>query len=794
MKYRTILQLVTILLVLASSVFAQVGTMTGKVVDNDNQQALPGVNVILQGTELGAATDPNGNFLIRKVPVGPYSVLFSFIGFEKKILTDVFVKSNKNTHLSVKLAWKVIAGEEISVMAGYFEQPEDRPVSIQTLSYEEIRRSPGAREDVSRMIQNLPGVNPTSDDRNDLVVRGGSPSEVLFRIDHFDIPNPNHFGTQGATGGPISMINTEFVDNLKFMAGGFTAPYGHKLSGAMDVQFREGNREGYNSKIDLNFGGVGGYFEGPLQSAKGSFLIGAHRSFLDFLESMLNTGGVPIYSNLQGKVIYDFNPDHQFELLGVGGDDRIEFDDEFDIDDFKIGEPDTVDYGHVVFKSRQFTLGTSLRSFWSKNFYTIFSLSQAYNSFFTDYNDKKTVGLHQSSNSDLSNKKIILESDTYDNSSVEQQSTIKLDGTWILDNHNTLSFGTYFRLLKFDHEIELQINNPDDRDQYGQLSKAFQVNYHQNLTPKVGSYLNYKFRFLKNFIFNIGGRYDYFDLLTEGNFSPRISLLFEPNNLFSCHLGGGSYFQNPEFLHITGHESNQENLTNIQADHYIAGFNYLLTANTRFTCEGYYKQYSNYPVLADAGYEMISMANSGDQYGNAGSGELLSVGKGWVKGIEFMLHKKLADQLYGLLSYTYAKIRHQALDGILRRGAFDNRHVFNIVVGYRVNKSWEFSLKWRYAGGVPYTPFDEQASIASGDSRLDLTQINNERFEPYHRLDLRFDHRTFYKKITLISYFSIENVYNRQNQHSIYWNKTQAATSFRYQTGFFPVGGFSLEF
>jgi len=790
---KTLTTILIVVLIFSIPAFAQKGEIRGKVLDQENLQPLIGVNILIKGTTLGAATDVNGQYVVKKVPVGIYQLIFTYMGYEKKIVPDVVITNSRINYVNNELSWQAVEGEEVVVTAGYYSKPEDAPVSVQSLSYEEIRRSPGAREDVSRMLQNLPGVNLTSDDRNDLVVRGGSPSEVLFRIDNFDIPNPNHFGTQGATGGPISMVNSEFIDNVKFMAGGFTAPYGHKVSGAMDIQYREGNRQNFEGKIDLNVAGAGGYVEGPIQNGRGSYLFGLHRSYLDIMESLLDYGGLPIYSNIQGKMVYDMNKNNQLSLLLIGGDDRINIEDKTDVEDFHPGVVDTVDYYSVVNKLRQYTAGISLRTFWRDNLYSVFSASHSYNRYYIDNNMLSRSGF-RTSEKKLNNETTVLNADLYDNTSIEQQTTFKSDWTWALPNHDGLSFGAYVKLFQFDHDITYIPAYPNQQDSYGQISSISIVKVNQKMTPKVGGYVNYKKLITKNFIANLGGRYDYFDLIKTGNFSPRLGLHWNVSHRLAFNAGIGTYYQNPELVYITGYSTNKDLLKDIRADHYIVGLEYLLTADTRFTMEAYHKKYFDYPVMADSGYEMISMANMGSEYGSVESEKLLSEGEGEVSGFELMIQKKLAEQLYGLMSYSYSTIKHKALDGIFRNGEFDNQHVFNLVLGYRLNKNWEFSIKWRYAGGTPYTPFDEQASQASDDEILDLTRINDVRYEPYHRIDLRFDHRKFFSKVTLVTYFSIENVYNRKNQRDAFWNNEQSRTEFYYQTGIFPVGGFSLEF
>jgi hypothetical protein len=776
--------------------FAQVGSIRGRVVEYGNLQPLAGVNISILGTRQGAATDTDGYYLIEKIPVGAYTVEFSYIGYETRKITDVIVKSNKATFANCELSWQVLEAEAVTVSAGYFESPVEASVSAHTLNYEEVRRSPGSREDVSRMIQNFAGVNPTSDDRNDLVVRGGSPSEVLFSVDQIEIPNPSHFGTQGATGGPIIMLNNEFVEEVTFMAGGFPADYGHKASGAMDIQLREGNRHGFNGKLDFSFAGAGGFFEGPLGGKNGSFLVSLHRSYLDLFKELFNYGGVPIYTNYQGKFAYDLTPIHHLSLLLIGGNDRINIDYETEVDDFRIDQqPDTVDYYNTVFRSKQVTGGILLRSLWSSKFFTHLSLSHCYNRFYTDVNGIDVEAIHSPGSEELANTRVLRQVDVYDNTSVEQISAVKFNGTWAFAKNNSFTSGLYLRMNQFDHDIRFQPAYPLRKDAFGLLPSPFHTQVQEKMEPKTGGFVSLEQQLGQRFTYNIGLRYDYFAVINDGSISPRLKGQYRLTDRLSLHAGAGQFYQNPEFIFITSHPSNKSNLKDFRCDHLIAGMNYLLTPNTRFTLELYHKRYYYYPVSADSGYEMISMANSGSEYGiNIQAERLVSQGEGKASGIELTLHKKLVEQLYGLLTYSYSVVQHKALDNIYRNGSFDNRHVLNCILGYRLSKSWEFSAKWRYAGGVPYTPYNRDASIATGNGMLDLQRINTERYDDYRRLDLRADYRSFYNKYTVITYISVENVFDHKNILARYWNRAQQKTGYHYQIRRFIVGGVSFEF
>lgn len=773
--------------------FAQNGSLRGNATDMVTLQPLIGANIILTGTSYGMSTDNDGNYRLENIPVGVYSLTVSYIGYETKVIPNIVIKAGKVITQNIGLNIGSVKGEEVVVTTSLFTKSESAPVSTQTLDQEEIRRSPGAREDVSRMIQNFAGVAPTSDDRNDLIVRGGSPTEVLFTIDHFDIPNPNHFGTQGATGGPISMINNEFIENVKFMAGGFSANYGQKLSGVLDIKFREGNREEYNGKLNLDFGGAGGYFEGPIQNGRGSFLFGYHRSFLELFQEILAPDGLPIYTNFQGKIVYDLNKSNMLNFLIIGGDDKIEMDDKVAKSDFSENNVDTLNYpNNVDFNTRQYTTGLSLKTFWNKNLYSINSLSQSYNRFLiTSINKRYSAILNDGK---LSNKEKLLEMKYYDNNSIENSYVFKSDWVWSLPNRDGLYFGFYTKMMNFDHDIWYKEYKENSLDQYGQAFPEFSINTEEKNALKYGSYINFKKKFIKNFVFNIGTRYDYNQLLKEGNFSPRFSAKWQATNRLSFNTGIGRYYQSPEFIVITSHKENKDLLKELGANHFIAGFEYLLTENTRLTVDTYHKKYFQYPVAGSNGYEMISTANFGGDFGIDGVYNLVSKGKGKVSGIDIMVQKKIVNNLYGLASYSYSKIEHKALDNVWRPGKFDSKNVFNLVLGYRMNKSHEISCKYRFAGGTPYTPFDKNASLEAGSGVLDLSRLNNLRYKDYQRFDIRYDHREYHKNFTIVEYFSIENLFNTQNLIGAFWDDKSGTTEFVEQTPRYFVGGISIEF
>ncbi|MGD8782602.1 MAG: TonB-dependent receptor [Ignavibacteria bacterium] len=775
-------------------VFAGGGSLKGRVEDAATFQPLVGANILLLDTEYGTSTDAEGNYEIKSLPPGMYRVQFSYIGYEKRIITDVFVKVNRSNYLNCNLRSSAIEQDEVVVLSGYFETPDNSPVSAQTLNYEEIRRSPGAREDVSRMIQNFAGVNFTEDDRNDLVIRGGSPTEVQFCVDKIEIPNPNHFGTQGSTGGPINMINAELIQKTNFFTGGFSSEYGNKLSGVLDIEFREGNRSKLAGKVDLNFGGVGGYIEGPFDEGSGSYLIGVHRSFLDLYKGFVEDDAVPIYSNIQGKVVYDFNPNHRISLIWIGGIDKISFEHEIEIDDYKIAEIDTAVYTDVDLVSNQLTIGGSLRSIWTKNFFTDIIILQNYTDYSTNQFAVEVEGFHKPGDDKLQNENSINRQKQYYNNSIERITHAKVEANLLLSKSTTFSFGGYFKNNNFNHRINYMPYPHDKKDEFGNPVKSLFVNNNLRNTLKYGGSVNLKRVLFERLTVNAGMRIDYFDLIKSKSISPRANFKLNISKWLTLTGGYGIYYQNPEFIWVTSDPLNAQNLKDIKCEHVIGGLNIFVTPSTKLTAEVYHKKYSDYAVSADSGYSMITMANAGADFGsNIEARELLSKGTGSAKGFEITIQQKMVNDFYGLLSYSYSDIKQKALDGISRRSAFDNKNVFNFVFGYRY-KEWELSIKWRYAGGRPYTPFNIKASIEAGEGRLDLTRINSETYPSYNRFDVRLDCREYYSFGTLVWYVTFENVFNRKNVLTHTWNRAQQKTDYEYQSESVFMGGVSLEF
>jgi hypothetical protein len=314
---------------IATSVTADegpLGIIKGKVIDKETKTPIPGASVLIFGTRTGTNSDSDGNFTIRNVPIGDYTLHFNCIGYEPLAKTDIIVKPQRLTFVQASLKVSPVILNDVVVSGGYFVQQENAPTSAVNFSAEEIRRAPGSAGDVSRILMTLPSVAKLNDSYNSLIVRGGSPNENGFFVDNIEIPNINHYPTQGSSGGPIGLINVDFIEDADFSSGGFSSAYGDRLSSIMNLTFREGNRDEFDGQLDLAFAGLGFTGEGPIADGKASWLFSARRSYLDMLVDAIGTGVAPEYSDYQGKLVYDPSPHHKLTVLGVLGVDYISFD------------------------------------------------------------------------------------------------------------------------------------------------------------------------------------------------------------------------------------------------------------------------------------------------------------------------------------------------------------------------------------------------------------------------------------------------------------------------------------
>ncbi len=759
-RHRGIIAALFAAVVLAMPAYGQrLGEIRGAILDRATQHPLPGANVVVLGTERGTVPDAEGRFALPDMAVGVHRLRISMIGYATIVRTDVVVRSRRVTELDIELDAEVVnVGEETVVIADYFSDAAEEVVSSVSFSYEEVRRSPGAAGDISRLVQAMPSVNMNTDQRNDLIVRGGSPTENLILVDNIEIPNINHFPTQGASGGPIGLLNTDLIEDVAFYAGGFSAGYGDRLSSVMVVDLREGNREELEGEVQLGMAGAGLLLEGPLSGGRGSWIASGRRSYLDLIVGAIGTGAVPRYSDLQGKLSCDLSSQHRISLLGIAAFDAI---------DLVPGDTDA-DEDFVVNEVDQYVAGAGWRWLWSRRGFAHTALAISYADFGIDVLDGRTRG------------------ELFTNSSQERELVLRSDVTYSLAAGDQVRGGITGRREFSDFSLF----SAPGTNRVNEVTPELRVGDGMN-SNKLAAYLSYERSVLAGVTAQAGVRWKYFDYNEEIDLSPRLSLRWQIDPLTSISAAWGLYYQNLPSSLLVQHPDNRQ-LENPRADHYVLGLQRRLTENTLFTLEGYLKQYSDLPF--DPGDPTVSVVDAYADFGSPAPGQLVGGGEAESYGVESMIQKKLAHRLYGTASYAYSRSRYTDFTGRERNRSFDNRHLVSLIVGYRPGETLEYSLRWRFAGGRPYTPFAEVESARLGTGIVQRDQINARRLPAYHRLDLRIDHRQHFERFNLVSFFTLLNAYNRDNLFTYYWDKSDNRQGRINQWSLLPVGGFELEF
>mgnify|MGYP000471755484 CR=1 FL=1 len=758
-------QLIMYLIIIFSSanIFSQngLGEITGSVFDAVTKQPLVGANVFILGTTYGAATDVNGRYSIKNIPAEMYQVRASVIGYTQRVKTDIMVQPGKLTQLDFELTPQVIEFENVIVTADYFGKNILEPTSVRNFSFEELRRSPGGFEDVIRALSVLPGVAQADAGRNDLIVRGGAPSENLYLVDGIEVPNINHFGTQGATGGPLSYINLDFVKETSFSTGGFPVLYGDKLSSVLKINLRNGRTDRLGGKATISASQFGLNAEGPLFNEKSSFIFSARRSYLDFIFKSAGFSFVPEYYDVLTKADYKLDNTNSFSFLFVSAFDNVKF--------FNDDEDKRYDNSRILGSDQiQYFTGLSYQRLFS-NGYMNLSIGRNY----VDYDTRQSDSLLNP---------IFL------NKSKEEENNLRLDVVHKFSSVTEMNFGLNAKLIEFDADILF----PNFVTSFGDTLPISSLRKSDNFF-KGGSYINFNFMFFKRLITNFGIRTDYFNAINNKfTLSPRFSASYALNQITNLNFSTGIYYQTLSYIWLIADERNKD-LKSVRVNQFVAGFDRQLSDDALLKVEGFYKEYSDYPaslvrpylVLANTG---AGFSGSDDNFSSFGLEPLVSEGFGKSRGIELSVQKKLSDiPYYGILSLTYSKTDFTSLDGIERNGTYDQNWIFNLSGGYRINKYWEVSTKFRFASGRPYTPFQNDGSQLVAD-------YNSRRLKSAHSLDVRVDRRWFFAGWTLITYVDIQNIYNQKNLSGIRWDRREQRIDESSSIGILPSIGISAEF
>ncbi len=758
------------------------GSVQGRITDLKTASPLPGVNIVVAGTDYGAMSDERGYYRISQMPPGSYVFRFSMIGYADISKINVEVHPGNETNLNVELEAEAIVLSAVTVTAPAFEKSKGAVVSERTIDLGEIRTDPASQGDIQRSVQVLPSVSNTSDQMNEIVVRGGMTGENLFIIDDIEISNPNHFGQPGTGGGPVNLINAEFVQSIDFYAGAFPARFGDKASSVMNIKFREGSQEKHQYYVDMGMSGIGGALEGPA-AEKGSYLFTFHKSFLDLV--IQNTGlmAVPQYWNSQGKVTYRLSPRNRIIFNAVYGNDHIEI---------EADENDAWSRGveYVYTESEVYAFGSSLLTNWNHSMYSKFTL----------YHNK--VEYRYDVDRYLSPT---VRTDWNDSKFAESETAGKLYVSKAFSSRTDIQFGGQIKDIYLDYH---SIVFPDTLYFYSgdSITGIFRTSDNDAFTDqrhvqKGEAFFSLTFHPLRKLKVITGIRADYFSMGNTITAAPRLGLSYRLTPLFNINAGLGRHYQTPFYYNnIVNEDKNQPFLNCKYSDHVIGGIEYYPAEDMKFSMELFYK-----------GYEDLALPSNRLNAGKDTSTTeyyFISEGKGRALGIEFFFHKKMFDRWYAIASYSFSKSefwdpRYEEWYA----GEYDFRHIANIVGGYKFikNDSWRLPMKilslnsdefiisgrFRYMGERPFTKRIYYPELQRW--YIDETRYNTERFPDYQRFDLSFQWKAHFKNAHLTSYLNIQNFFNRENiwEYS-YTSDGRIEKILQYQT--MPVGGFILEF
>lgn len=730
------------------------GTVTGKIIDETTSEPIPFANVVIEGTQIGSSSDIDGNFTITNVPYGYSKLVASAVGFETTISEDVYVTASKSPYIEVKMRSTSTELKEFVVETSAFQKTEESPVSVQTLGVEEIERNPGGNRDISRVIQSLPGVASTPSFRNDIIIRGGAPNENRFYIDDVETPVINHFQTQGSSGGPVGMLNVNLVKEVNLYTSAFPAARGNALSSVLEFRQLDGNKERLNLRGTIGSSDLALAVDGPV-GEKTTFIVSARRSYLQFLFDVLGLPFLPTYNDMQFKVKHKFNNKNELSFIGLGAYDQFDLNESVndDVDDEDDLERNNYILGNIpVNEQWNYTLGAVYKHYGKKSFQTyVLSRNTLNNSAYKyEDNDENLPKILDYESEETENK--FRFENTYRDKGYRINAGMNLEHAYYTNaTFNRLGTPAGVQIINYNTELNMLKYGA-----FGSISKDF-FNTRLNLTLGV--------RFDGN---------DYNDDMSNAlnQFSPRLAGSYALTEKWSLNFNVGRYYQLPAytvlgFSDANGELLNQDRTKYIQSDHLVGGVEFQPDLKTKITVEGFLKQYDNYPFsLRDS----ISLANLGADFGVVGNEETSSIGKGRSYGVEFLIQRRSTNGIYGIMAYTWVRSEFEDKDGEQIASAWDSRHIFTFTGGKKFKGNWELGIRWRYVGGLPFTPYDVPASSlqanwdVNGRGILDYDQLNSQRLADFQQLDVRVDKIWYFEKWTLNLYLDIQNLYNFQSE------------------------------
>jgi hypothetical protein len=739
-------------LCLYSISFSQLGRISGRVYHETNNEALPFSTIIVVELGVGAVADLDGKYVIDGIESGLYTVKASSVGYEEMIVSDVSVTQSRLVNLDFPLKENAKISSEVVIEASPFRVNEESPVSLRTLNATEIERYPGANRDVSRVIQALPGVAQVPSFRNDIIIRGGAPGENKFYLDDIEVPNINHFATQGSSGGPVGLLNINFIREVEFYSGAFPANRANGLSSVLSFKQKRGNTEALITSFTVGSSDFGLTFDGPI-GEKANFIFSVRTSYLQLLFKALKLPFLPQYNDAQYKVDVDLNKKNRLTFIGLGAIDNFQLNESVNdgITDEETLKRNQYILGNLpVNQQWNYTVGAKWTHFSKNSYQTIVVSRNMLNNSATRYfNNIQTI-----------------ENKLLDYNSFEAENKFRFEHDW-KKNGWKWNVGFGYELANYSNKTYniITVNN-----------QPFVIDFQSDLIVSKGSVFS---QLSKSFFANklntsFGLRTDFANYSESmknpmNQLSPLFSASYMLTDKWTLSSSIGRYHQLPAYT-ILGFRNAQNELVNkmnnasyIRVDHYVGGLAYLTPWKGRVSVEGFYKMYDRYPFSVR---DSISLANLGSDFGVLGNEEITSTSKGRAVGGEFLYQQKLVKGFYGIIAYTFVRSEFLDKNEVYVPSSWDSRHILSMSVGKQFKKGWEMGVRWRYSGGAPFTPYDNLLSAqipvwnTNGMGVLNFDQLNAMRLGVFHQMDIRVDKKFFFPRWSMNFYLDIQNLYN----------------------------------
>ncbi len=738
-----ILKPVLILFILSISsihIFGQGIILKGKITNSFTNVNIPLASITIQGTSLRTVSDSLGNYQLNIDKEGIYTIEIKRLGYKSKLVPELAISPIKSNVLDVVLDDDQTQLKEIKINAPVTSKTAESPLSLRVIGIAEIKRNPGGNRDISKALQSLPGVATGTGFRNDIIVRGGAPNENRFYLDGIEIPNINHFATQGSSGGPVGLLNVDFIREVDFYSGAFPANRGNALSSVLDFKQKDGRSDKQAGALTLGSTDLALTGEGPL-SSRTTYIGSLRQSYLQFLFKLIGLSFLPTYNDFQFKIKTKFNQKNELTVIGLGAIDRFKLNTSANQTELQRYDLLTI----PVNSQNNYTFGAVYKYF-GKVGYTTLVLSRNYleniSSKYKDNDPSSTLFLKYSSQ--------------------ETENKFRVENT------------SEYKGLKLNTGINLETG--ESNTQNFNLQPNGNFNYQSSIGLVKYGFFGQVSKSIANDQLSVSG-----GIRADGNtfisgaknplkqLSPRVSISYDIGSGFSINANSGLYYQIPTYTLLSFRDS-AGSLVN-QAVSYISnwesvvGVDYINPANIKFSVEGFYKGYGNYPAIENLG-DTISLANFGSDFGVVGNRKVVGSGNGRAYGVEFLIQQRVKKGLYGIATLTLVRSEFESKHQQYIPSAWDSKIFLSLTGGKIFKHGWELGSKFRLSGGSPNTPYDlAKSSLISNytirpEGIPNYNLLNTDRLGVFYQLDARVDKKFIWRKVSLDLFLDIQNITN----------------------------------